>query len=250
MYNLTGKLMNLNLPKYLQVLSPHENLLTGTADDYFNTGRSALEICKRIMLQVGLKPEHIVDFPSGYGRVLRWFKNEYPLSRITAVETDYLALEFVQQQFGADIVLANKEMDFNIPNDVDLIFSGSLLTHFNENQWDRFLQMTVGALAPGGVLVFTTHGRINALLAKVSHPMYGDSIDLQKIYSEYQAKKFAYQDYDESSPGFGFSLSAPSWVIEKLEKIPKAKIIYFEEGAWGQDVYAVQHNAEGPLIHT
>ena len=60
-------------------------------------------------------PNHILDFPSGYGRVLRWFKHEWPNAKITAVETDQIALDFCNSAFNADTILANAEMNFSIP---------------------------------------------------------------------------------------------------------------------------------------
>lgn len=140
------------IAKELMKLSPSENLLQGTEEEYFNAGYSALSLCKRILLQAGISPKHIIDFPSGYGRVLRWFKYEYPLAKLTAVETDQLALDFVSKQFGSSTVLANKDLNFEIPKEADLIFSGSPLTHFNEIQWDRFLEVSIDALAPGAFL--------------------------------------------------------------------------------------------------
>ena len=248
-FNFKGpKLKSTRLPNNLSSISPHENLLSSSIEQYQEVGLQALNICKKIL--VGIEPKHIIDFPSGYGRVLRWFKHEWPNAKLTAVETDLVALNFVENYFGALPVLANAKMDFTLPLNADLIFSGSLLTHFDEYQWDKFFEISIKALSPTGTLIFSTHGRINALLAKINHPMYGDLVDLQELYNKYCHKEFSYHDYDSSSPGFGISLSMPSWVMRKLQAMPEVRIVFFEEGAWGQDIYAVKRNIEGPMIFT
>ncbi|MEJ7582552.1 MAG: class I SAM-dependent methyltransferase [Acidimicrobiales bacterium] len=50
--------------------------------------------------------------------------------------------------------------DADIGEGYDLIWSGSLLTHLPEEAWDPTLRHLASALAPGGVIVFTTHGRL------------------------------------------------------------------------------------------
>jgi hypothetical protein len=235
------------LPKDLLAISKDENLLD-SPEAYFKAGKDALLICKRIMGEI--TPSSIIDLPSGYGRVMRYFKNEWPNAKLTAVETDENALQFCKDHFHATPIRANSQMNFEIPNGSDLIFSGSLLTHFDEQQWDKFFDICIKSLSETGTLIFTTHGKINALLAKVKHPMYGNLINLEALYALYLDKQFAYEDYDKKNPGFGFSLSSPSWVMKKLQALPEVRIIFFEEGAWGQDVWAVRRNIDGPMIHS
>ncbi len=52
----------------------------GQEDTYFETGRLALEICLRALKRH--KPERILDFPCGFGRVLRWFRAQWPEAEI------------------------------------------------------------------------------------------------------------------------------------------------------------------------
>jgi len=227
-------------------ISAKDTMLSGNAtDDYFAVGSSALELCKRI-LQTRV-PRRIIDFPSGYGRAMRWFRAEWPESEIYGVETDADALAFIESEFGASPVLGDAHLNMKIPVDADLIFSGSLLTHFDDWQWDRFIPLCVNALAPDGTFVFTTHGRIAALMAKRRDPLFGDLIDTEALYYEYEAAGFAFRPYAADYPTFGLSLSSPEWVMRRLQRLPSVKIVAFEEGGWGQDVYALRRNP-WPLI--
>ncbi|MBB5046544.1 SAM-dependent methyltransferase [Rhodopseudomonas rhenobacensis] len=224
-----------------KAISPNDTMCeAGKEDEYFSVGRAALEICKRALR--GATPEKVVDFPSGYGRVTRWFRHEWPSAEITAVELDAAALNFVQSTFAAIPVTADSHLTFKLDPGADLIFSGSLLTHFDEWQWDRFLRIAIDALAPEGVLVFTTHGRIAALLAEAEHPIYHNAVDTKQLYNAYKKTGFAFLPYAQDYPTFGLSLSSPGWVMQKLQTIPDISIIAFEEGGWGQDVVAVRRH--------
>ncbi len=130
-----------------------------------------------------------------------------------------------------------------IPGEMDLIFSGSLLTHFDEWQWGIYLEMCFEALAPNGVFVFTTHGRIAALMAKDRHELFGNLVDTRELYERYKVGGFSFLPYDAAWPTFGITLSSPEWVMRRLQARPDIKIIGFEEGGWGQDVWIVQRNA-------
>ncbi|MFK3663928.1 SAM-dependent methyltransferase [Ochrobactrum teleogrylli] len=230
--------MNLAVSK---IISPLDTMLDPAGEDaYFRIGLGALEHCKTALK--GKKPQRILDFPSGYGRVLRWFRATWPEAEIFASEIDSRCLDFVAQEFKAVPILADPHLKMEIPGSMDLIFSGSLLTHFDEWQWDLYLDMCVSALADDGVFVFTTHGRIAALLAQEQHPVYGDIIDTEALFKVYKEKGFAFAPYAEDYPTFGLSLSSPDWVINKIKSMPDVKVIGFEEGGWGQDIWYLQRN--------
>lgn len=229
-----------------RVISPHDTMLdAGGVDAYFDIGKSALAHCKRAL--DGRTPGRILDFPCGYGRVTRWFRHEWPEAEIHGVETDGKCLDFVKDTFEAVPLQADPRLAMAIPGDMDLIFSGSLLTHFDEWQWRIYLEMCCDALAPDGVFLFTTHGRIASILAKKRHPVYGDLVDTRELFERQKASGFAYLPYDPAYPTFGISLSSPAWIMALLERMPNIKIIGFEEGGWGQDIWTVQR-APWPMI--
>jgi SAM-dependent methyltransferase len=210
------------------------------SDAYFSAGQQALEVCKGIL--AGSQPRRVIDFGCGYGRALRWFRAEWPRAEIFAVDIDPEALRFVSTTFGAIPVAGDHHLKMSIPGNIDLIFSGSLLTHLDQWQWDIFLPMCVDALAADGTLVATIHGRIAALLASQNHPVYGNAVDVLALHEAYKANSFAFLPYSKDYPTFGLTLSSPEWVMRQLQKIGDAKIVAFHEAAWGQDVIALRKN--------
>jgi SAM-dependent methyltransferase len=220
-------------------VSPLDTMLDGSGiDAYLDIGKSAADQCKRALGD--RQASRILDFPCGYGRVTRWFRNEWPNAEIFGVETDINALEFVTKTFGITPIVADANLNMQIPDNIDLIFSGSLLTHFDEWQWRIYIEMCCEALAPDGVFLFTTHGRIASVLAKERHAIYGELIDTRKLFEMQKPTGFSFLPYDSNYPTFGLTLTSPSWVMSLLEAMPNINIIGFEEGGWGQDIWTVK----------
>jgi SAM-dependent methyltransferase len=242
MNRIKVKMTTKNYKKYLKKyteISPNENLLLpGQQQQYYKVGYDALQICKRILN--GKKPKNIMDFACGYGRVLRWFKDEWPKANFICVETDEMALDYCKQYFECETINSNSKLDINIKQKVDFIFSGSLVTHLNEKQIKNFLQVCLDSLVQDGILVFSSHGRDNAYLASIEHPMYGNLVNLKKLYKKYLKKGFSYADYSVKHKGFGISLSKPSFLMSLFEDFNGFKVVYFEEAGWGQDIWGLQ----------
>ena len=101
-----------------------------------------------------------LDLPSGHGRVLRWIKAEFPDARLGAGDIDHDGVEFCAATFGATPVYGREDpADVEIDAPYELIWCGSLFTHLPPERWEGFLALFERALVPGGLLVFTTHGR-------------------------------------------------------------------------------------------
>lgn len=230
-----------NSQNVCSTISPNDQMMGGaTLEQYLHGGRLALNICLDALGED--QPHRIVDFPSGHGRVMRWLRHNWPKSDIYAVEVDGDALDFCSETFGAMPIPSTARLhDLALPTDVDLIWSGSLLTHFNEPMWDAFLTRTIDALRPGGMLVCTTHGRLAMMLAERRDPVFGTLIDLAPLCDEYKQTGFSYRSYDPAYPTYGLSFSSPSWVIRKFEAYRFVKIRTFREGAWSyQDAFVLE----------
>jgi SAM-dependent methyltransferase len=230
-----------SLPVHLTNISHLDTMFeSGKEAEYFSAGKLALDLCFRIS---GFNPEqrlNILDFPSGYGRVLRYFRHGFPRANLYACELDSRMLDFTSREFGSLSVQANEKCLMTFPVKMDLIWTGSLLTHFDEWQWDNYFETIEKSLTDKGVAIFTTHGRRHATMAKDGHPIFGDIIDLDRLHEGYRVSGFQFLPYSSEYPTFGLSLSSPSWVTSKLQKYSNLEICYFEEGAWGQDVWAIK----------
>ncbi len=151
-------------------------------------------------------------------------------------------VDFCAAQFGAIPVYSHVDTSrIPLPRDsFDLIWVGSLLTHFDAPRWIEFLTFFRSLLKPGGVLVFSAHGR-RAHEWIVNRQNLHGLVDTQclEICQTFESTGFAYLDYRKTA-GYGVSLSDPAWVCQLLMSLAEFRLVSFGEKAWSDhhDVYA------------
>lgn len=119
------------------------------------------------------------------------------------------------------------------------------MTHLDQSQWLPVLRMWASSLVEGGVLVFTTHGRLvaNRMAAGKNYGL--DDQANQQALTGFRTSGFGYGDYPDQ-PGYGISISSPAWILKLLESVPELRLLMFEEAAWDhhQDVVACVRDAK------
>ena len=186
--------------------------------------------------------KNILDFPSGYGRVLRYLKAEFENSKIFACDIDEDMVNFCKDTLGA--IALNSKNDFDeisFQQKFDLIWCGSLFTHIDEKNWGSLLGLFFSHLETGGILVFTVHGR------KIISEVYGghknfafNNSQISNLLEEYESSGFGFLRR-KKEVNYGISLSSPSFVVKTVDKIPDMKLLMYSEHAWLEhDVVAIQ----------
>src|SRR5262249_15906271 len=125
-----------------------------------SVGRSALE-CIRQAMRAACKQgfSSILDFGSGYGRVLRVLRAAFPWADLAACDIQAGAVEFCARTFGAQPYRSSEDAgEMRMDGQFDLVWCGTLLTGFDSTQFLRFIDLMARLLSPDGLLVFTTHG--------------------------------------------------------------------------------------------
>jgi len=229
--------------RLIKDISPDDDMFAGDGQKwYFEAGKNGLE---SIVVAIGGRIDqvkNILDLPCGYGRVLRYLVAFFKDANIFACDLNRSAVDFCVKTFGVQGVYSH--IDFSrveFDRKFDLVWCGSLLTHFSERFWDDFLGFITSNLEKNGVVVFTVHGRIAAYLAEQKNDVYGlDERQLESVVSGYRKTGFGYVNYSDDNPHYGISLASPAWVVKKLQSSPDLQIISFREHAWGHhDVYAI-----------
>lgn len=209
---------------------------------YFNVGRSALR-CVRLALASAGKTnvDKILDLPCGHGRVMRTLRAEYPQAEIHACDLVTAGVEFCRTHLDAVPIPSDPDpKKVRLQGPYDLIWVGSLFTHFEALRWPAFLQLLHGSLAVGGVCIVTTHGRGAANLIRNGKTGYGLS-NPGRLLNLFDREGFSYLPYDPTA-GYGVSLSAIPWVTSQIGQLKQARMVLLLERGWAdhQDVYAWQ----------
>src|SRR5262249_5267499 len=103
---------------------------------YLVAGLSALRCIMLVLEYLRTDPASIrsvLDLPSGGGRVLRFLRTGFPDATLVACDTNEALVEFCGKAFGARVTRSTPDINqLHLPGSFDLIWCGSLLTHFDE----------------------------------------------------------------------------------------------------------------------
>lgn len=230
----------------IQTIGTGDEMFTGDKAHYFGVGKSALHGIETALLAAG-KPadsiRDILDLPCGHGRVMRFFKAAFPQARITACDLNKPAVDFCSQTFAAQPVYSNVDVNrIPLSGKYDLIWSGSLLTHLRPEACAEFIRLWNSLINPGGLIVFTMHGRWVERSLATNRYTYGlKSADVTALLKEYYETGFGYADYPGVA-GYGISVSSPAYVLSQLVALPDLKLISYQEKGWDnhQDIVCLQ----------
>ena len=198
-------------------------------------------------------PEAILDLPCGHGRVLRYLRAAFPRTEITACDLNRDGVDFCASQFRAIPVYSDVDASrVPLPRDkFDLIWVGSLLTHLDAPLWIMFLDLFRAVLRPGGLLVFSTQGRLAHHLLTNGVTGYDlDGASLAAVTADYESYGFGYANYSDAG-GYGIALSESSWVCRLITSLPDFRIVSVSERSWDNhhDVFACVRDVDWAVHH-
>jgi SAM-dependent methyltransferase len=208
-------------------------------DEYFGDGADCAK--KLAALIAETRPTagaRILEFAAGYGRVTRHLPHAMPEANVLACDIHAEAIAFLRETLGAK---ARGSVDvpekFYLDQQFDVVFALSFFSHLPDSSFRRWLVGLAEHTAPGGLLIFTTHGERTRKI--VGNPAIGPDGFWFKPESEQQ---------DLAGKEYGTTVSLPAYVFAQIAGIPGMRIVRFQEGFWWehQDVYVLRRQAEPP----
>jgi SAM-dependent methyltransferase len=225
------------LSRFDTEVSPND-MMFDISKHYVEVGLSALKLIdyaadKGFTPPGGLRA--ILDLPCGHGRVARALRSKFPRVDLTVCDIDHDGVDFCARKFKATGVYGTNDFEkMEIGRSFDLIWVGSLITHFSADQTVKFIRCMIRHLSADGLLILTTiSGGISLRLTALSKVQSGyrkrkipnksiinmirDSRMKYKILSnlhaQCQAFGYGYED-DPRSPGtgYGHSLISRHWI--------------------------------------
>jgi SAM-dependent methyltransferase len=232
-------------------ISPHDNMFrTDRREHYFAVGEGAVAIIALAMIKAGIdRFAHVLDFPCGSGRVMRHLARFLPDASMVASDIDPDHVEFCARQFGAEPLLSRPDVRQVAPErPIDLLWCGSLLTHFSADRFNDGLRHMVGWLAPGGIAIFTLHGRWSMRRQADTPYKYIDDEHFVPIAAAITRDGFGYAEYPDAGDrlgqeSWGLSVSLPEWVMRTVDAMEDVRLLDYMERGWDnhQDVLILRN---------
>ena len=128
--------------------------------DYLADGWRTMSETMQVLEQVD-RPltgvSSMLEFASGFGRFTRHLARALP-GRVTCSDVLPGSGDFAREQFGVKAFESSFEPEaIEFPERYDVVFVLSLFTHLPVPAWNAWLRALGGAVAPGGVLLFSVH---------------------------------------------------------------------------------------------
>lgn len=187
-------------------------------------------------------PTRILDFGCGHGRVGRYLRAGFPNAAITFCDIDATGVEFCAGRLDDRPMVIERDFSgFDRSARYDLIWVGSVFTHLREEKSRELLELLYSVLAPGGTLVFTTHGRYLYLSRASGTWYYGfDAEKFDDLLAQTEANDYGF--VASRRDDYGISMCFPRWLDAEVGKLPEASIAFFSERSWARhhDVTAVR----------
>jgi SAM-dependent methyltransferase len=126
---------------------------------YEQTGAADAAVLAGLIRQYGRTDGRVLDWGCGPGRVLRALRAELPQARLYGADVNARSIAWLRDACP-DLTVAVHGAMPPLPFDerFDAIIGLSVLTHFSSEQHVAWTAALRDALAPGGLLILTTHG--------------------------------------------------------------------------------------------
>jgi dolichol-phosphate mannosyltransferase len=132
------------------------------ADRYRQGSLNVIEKIEESLNAAGRRWDEIgtwLDFGCGYGRVLRNLVTHVPPARVYAADVTHEAVDFCAFEFGVQPIHLDRETAAVELPEVDFLYAISIVTHLTAQDARKTLNLFGKTLKPGGIALFTTHGR-------------------------------------------------------------------------------------------
>lgn len=194
---------------------------------YFRGGlQNANQVAAEARRILKREPLNVLEFASGYGRVSRHLQTTMPETKIAASDIHPQACAFLRDRLGITAFeSATDPDDLSIEEKFEFIFVLSLFSHLPDRTFRRWLGALYSLLAPGGALLFTTHGQTS--LSRF------EGIDLA---NEETGEGWIYRrksdQPDLDVEDYGTMIVTPRYVVDAIEECGDAVLASFSAGNW------------------
>jgi len=201
--------------------------------DYLSDGWRTMSETMQLLEKLDrplMKVSNILEFASGFGRLTRHLARALP-GRVTCSDVLPGSVEFVREQFGVEAFESSFDPEaIGFPERYDVVFVLSLFTHLPVPAWNAWLRALGGAVAPGGVLLFSVHS---------------EELAREELGVTLNDEGYCYLPHSESPSldpdKYGTTLTTRQLVVDQVRDALGVEPVLYQPGAFwvGQDAVAV-----------
>lgn len=179
-------------------------------------------------------PLTVLDFACGYGRVGRHFRNVMPEVKYVGMDIHRDAIRFNRDVLGLETLLSSQASDQNVVlRTFDVICALSFFSHVRHEHFLGWLTALHAMMKPGGILMFTTHGRTSQRLLMPEVVVNPDGYGMI----------VASEQYDLSTDYYVHAVTYREYVERMIGAVNGLQILNYSEGSWfgHQDMFVVKN---------
>ncbi|HEX5050787.1 MAG TPA: methyltransferase domain-containing protein [Planctomycetota bacterium] len=223
----------------MQVLgrSAHDAVL-----EYFQVGHATFSLLTQVLEWLSTswpRLGNLLDFAAGYGRVARFLATS-GCAQVTVSDILPGAVEFQAEVLGVRGLPSNASPDrADLRGPYEFISVISLFSHLPEATFAGWLRRLTGALAPGGTMVFTTHGEL-AFAREAGTGLRSNGLVFHAASESAQLDRSSY----------GTTFVHPDHVRRLIAGLPHASLLAMVPHGLNehQDVYVVGRDRPAPDV--
>lgn len=185
-----------------------------------------------------------LEFASGYGRFTRFLVAKLGADKVTVSDICQPAVDFARRVFGVSgFYSAESAAAVDHTGQHEVIFVASLFSHLTIEHWNAWLARLYEMLAPGGLLIFTTHGEFtrDVIYDDNARAQLADQADgFQFLLSNETHGRLA-EDY------YGSAFVTEDYVRRTVDSLGLGTIkrVYTAKLWNTQDIYVIEKPAHG-----
>lgn len=203
---------------------------------FVDGGRSANKLTTLISQYLpDVARPRVLEFASGYGCITRHLLAKADALDIVSCDIHEAAIDFLRNRLGGQAQLsASIPEKLDTGGTYDIVFALSFFSHMPVTTWARWLVRLCDAVHPGGIVAFTTQGRL-------SMPFVGCET-LPDLGFWYRAMS---EQHDIPVEEYGQTVIAPELVRRMVGTIADVVLLDTREGFWWdhQDLYVIRRTA-------
>lgn len=196
--------------------------ITGELPEYF--ARHKISDLRDYVDKSSLPDADILDFGSGIGGSLPYFREYFPESRVTCADVSLKSLDVAKNRFPGVEKYLHIEDVIPVPTaSQDIVFSACVFHHIPHEEHAHWLKEVLRVVRPGGILAIYEHNPLNPLTRHAvntcpldvnAHLIGGGEMRRRTLGSNWERAEVAYKVF------FPAKLSAFRVLEKHMEWLP------------------------------